>query len=69
MRCNDSGQGNIVGIIVGAVAAIFVVIVGFFFLLPEIAKATGSSVFLIYALGAILFVAIIASAVLALLRG
>lgn len=67
MRYNDSGQGDIIGIIVGAVVAIFIVIVGFFFVLPEIAKVTGSSVFSIYALGVILLLAIIASVVLALL--
>jgi len=68
MKYNDSGQSDIIGLIVGAVAAIFIVFVGFFLVLPEIAKVTGSSIPIIF-LGVILILAIIASVVLALLRG
>jgi hypothetical protein len=70
MQSNDSGHGvNIIGIIIWVFVVLWVVIWGFFMLLPAIANVTGFSIFWIWVMGFMLIGSIIISIILALNRG
>lgn len=70
MKCNDFGEGDIIKLIIGAVGALFTIYVVFFYLLPEISKAFGSSISpWMYLLGIFLILAVIAAVIIAILKG
>ena len=63
MVLNDSGQSDIIGIIIEAIVAIIIVLVFFFYVIPQLAQAMGFSVILVYILGFILLAIIVLSLV------
>ena len=61
MKFNDSGQSDILGMVMGVIIAIIIVIVMFFVVLPKFLAALGFSTLWVFILGIILLAIIILS--------